>query len=263
MANNITPQQATELIYRSMLTGVPTSEFDAAGGYDAVYNLAKSSGADMGKPSAQAVLNYGAQVPAQGYGNKSYAPGFDLVSDLRNRGATEDQIKAAGLGPGETNYYQQAQNTVALASPAYLDLQAKYNAMQAGKGQTTTGTSTSTGQANPYSVPTGVTTGSRGTVDAGGSNINPGVGLIASAITGNVNPGSGILNSNAQLTPPKAATAQLPPGATPKTEGGMGYNTGNTSTKAGVENWYNALTGQSRVVVPGGFIPPDANWKKL
>lgn len=260
MPSTLTPQQATEMIYRSMLTGVPTSEFDAAGGYDAVYNLAKSSGADMGKPSAQAVLNYGSQVAAQGYGNKSYSPGFDLLSDLRSRGATEDQIKAAGLGPGETNYYQQAQDTVALTSPAYLDLQAKYNALQASKGQVT-GTAGATPQANPYAPSTGLVNGNRNTgVDTGSGN--PNVGLIASAVTGNINPGSGITGVNQQLTTPKAAQVQLPPGATVKTSGGMGYSRGNASTTPGVENWYNAMTGQSYVGVPGSFTPPDSNWKK-
>jgi hypothetical protein len=85
---------------------------------------------------------------------------------------------------------------------------------------------------------------------------------LADSMTGNSNPGSKITGAAQQLTAPLAATAALPNGAVAKTEGGMGYSTGNNSTKAGVENWYNALTGQSRVVVPGGFTPPDANWKK-
>lgn len=112
------------------------------------------------------------------------------------------------------------------------------------------GTASATKQTNPYAL------SMTGLVNQGKST------TLADNITGNSNPGSKITSASQQLTAPLAATATLPNGAVAKTTGGMGYSTGNASTTPGVENWYNALTGQSRVVVPGGFTPPDANWKK-
>jgi hypothetical protein len=112
------------------------------------------------------------------------------------------------------------------------------------------GTGGATKQTNPYAL------NMTGLVNQGKTT------TLADSMTGNSNPGSKITSASQQLTAPLAATATLPNGAVAKTTGGMGYSTGNASTTPGVENWYNALTGQSRVVVPGAFTPPDANWKK-
>ena len=134
----LTPQQATDLIYRSMLTGVPTSEFDAAGGYDAVYNLAKSSGADMGRPSDSAILKYGPTISQQGYGNMSYSPDYNL-------GGRDTALADAGY----SNYYEQAQDNTVKSSPAYKSLQqqlaelnTQFNTLKQQRTQTTGAAST-------------------------------------------------------------------------------------------------------------------------
>jgi hypothetical protein len=114
----LTPQQAADMIHRSMLTGVPTAEFDAAGGYDAVYSLAQSSGADMGRPSDSAILRYGPTIEKQGYGNMSYAPGADL-------GGRDSALADAGYD----NYYEQAQDNTVKSSPAYTALQQQLSAL--------------------------------------------------------------------------------------------------------------------------------------
>lgn len=119
----LTPQQATDMIYRSMLTGVPTSEFDAAGGYDAVYNLAKSSGADMGRPSDAAILRYGPTIASQGYGNMSYSPGADL-------GGRDPGLADAGY----SNYYEQAQDNQLSSSPRFQSLQSQYDTLNTNYG---------------------------------------------------------------------------------------------------------------------------------
>jgi len=95
MATTLTSAQAADLIYRSMLTGVPTSEFTKAGGYDAVRAAAVAGGYDVGKPPAEKIREMGPQIAAQGSGNKSYAPGA-AVDDM------------ALLDQGYLNYYDQA-----------------------------------------------------------------------------------------------------------------------------------------------------------
>jgi hypothetical protein len=79
--------QALDMINRSAITGVPTSEFDAAGGYDAVYQLAKQAGWD-GTPSKEAVAMYGGKVADTGVGNWAYSPPptRQSVDDMVNNG---------------------------------------------------------------------------------------------------------------------------------------------------------------------------------
>ena len=122
----LTPQQATDMIYRSMLTGVPTAEFDRAGGYQAVYDLAKSSGADMGRPSDDYILRYGPQIASQGYGNMSYSPGFDLKGSLTERGFDPSE---SGLADGYSNYYEVAQDNQLSKSPRFRSLQDQYGTL--------------------------------------------------------------------------------------------------------------------------------------
>lgn len=74
----LTPQIAKDLMERSMLTGVPTSEFDKYGGYSAVAAMAQQApGYTPGTPSAEAIVKYGPKIAEQGYGNMSYAPGSE------------------------------------------------------------------------------------------------------------------------------------------------------------------------------------------
>ena len=85
----LTPQQALDMINRSAITGVPTSEFDAAGGYDAVYSLAQQAGWN-GAPSQSAIAQYGQQVADTGVGNWAYAPAPTTQS--------VDKMVANGIG---------------------------------------------------------------------------------------------------------------------------------------------------------------------
>ena len=145
----LTPAQAQDMIYRSMLTGVPTSEFNAAGGYDAVYSLAKSAGGNMGAPSDEAIQKYGPTIAAQGYGNTSYAPGASL-------GDRDPALAAAGYD----NYYDQAvkKPSTSYLQKQILELQNNYKALLE-KNKT------------PVTTTPGTTTGG-GTVDAGGTTID-------------------------------------------------------------------------------------------
>lgn len=144
----LTPAQAQDMIYRSMLTGVPTSEFNAAGGYDAVYSLAKSAGGNMGAPSSEAIQKYGPTIAAQGYGNMSYAPG-STVND------------SALADAGYDNYYDQAlkRPSTSYLQKQILELQNSYKSLLEKNKTPSTGT-------------TGGTTGSVGPVNTGGTNID-------------------------------------------------------------------------------------------
>lgn len=117
MATNLSSAQAADMIYRSMLTGVPTAEFDRAGGYDAVYSAAKAGGYDLSRPPAQTIAALGPTIAAQGYGNLSYAPG----STVNDPGLQE---------AGYSNYYEQAVDTSAMSSKAYQKLQQQLAEMQ-------------------------------------------------------------------------------------------------------------------------------------
>ena len=146
---DLTPAQAQDMIYRSMLTGVPTSEFNAAGGYQKVYDLAKSAGGNMGAPSSEAIQKYGPTIAAQGYGNMSYAPGSTV---------NDSALAAAGYD----NYYDQAlkKPSTSYLQKQILDLQNSYKDLLA--KSKTPGTTTSTG----------TTTGTGTTIDAGGTTID-------------------------------------------------------------------------------------------
>lgn len=223
---DLTAQQAQDLIYRSMLTGVPTSEFDAAGGYDKVYSLAKAAGGDMGRPSDAAIQKYGPTIAAQGYGNMSYAPGA-TVND------------AALAEAGYDNYYDQATKK---PSTSYLQkqiaaLQTSYNALVAKNSGTSTntsgtggvvggGTTVDTGSATPAPTNTGATTGvvygpdgtmyssAAAAIAAGvrnytsskpaglittGNNMSGQFANPAAGTAGNANPGGLIANASQQL----------------------------------------------------------------
>ena len=258
----LTPSQATDMIYRSMLTGVPTAEFDAAGGYQKVYDLAKSSGADMGRPTDQAIVQYGANMGDSG--NKSYAQGYDLRSDLVKRGATDAQIAATGLQPGFMNYYDQAQNNILMSSPGYKALQAKYDAMMAQQaadaaaaantvskaGATKPVTASPVTPATPYqpSAAVGTHSGLINSADTLGSLVTQPLSQTGA---------SGLLTAQ-MLTKPQAAQVAMPTG-TPTT---TGWNFGTAKPIPGVDTWVNATTGQ-RMTYPTGSVAPGAGWTKL
>ena len=67
----LTPDIAIDLMHRSMTTGVPTSEFDAYGGYDVVASMYQSAGGGYNRaeiPKAEMQV-YANQVAATGVGN--------------------------------------------------------------------------------------------------------------------------------------------------------------------------------------------------
>jgi hypothetical protein len=246
-----------------MLTGVPTAEFDAAGGYQKVYDLAKSSGADMGRPSAQAVMQYAPSIGDSG--NQTYKPGFDLAATLAARGVPADQIQAAtiDLKNGEVNYYQQAQDASLANSPGFTTLQAKYDALMAKQAA-------ADAAANTPSTP-GTTKPVTGSAVTPGSTYNPSAavgthsGLINSADTlGSLvtqplsqTGASGLLTAN-MLAKPQAAQVAMPAG-TPAT---TGWNFGTAKPTPGVDTWVNATTGQ-RMTYPTGSVAPGTGWTKL
>lgn len=161
---DITAQQAQDLIYRSMLTGVPTSEFDAAGGYEKVYDLAKAAGGDMGRPSDAAIQKYGPTIAAQGSGNSSYAPG-SVVNDPALQAAGYDNYYDQSLKKPSTSYLQKQ----------IADLQKSYNDLVT-KG---------TGKSSSFGGSGGTVTSGGGMVDAGGSTpTTPNTGGTTGAVYG-------------------------------------------------------------------------------
>lgn len=93
----LTPQQARDMIERSMISGVPTSEFNAVGGYDAVAELAKQAGLG-GSPTIGSILKYG---NTSGSGNQTYMSG-----------GVHNDIGAGYDGVGGNNYYGEAQRAI-------------------------------------------------------------------------------------------------------------------------------------------------------
>lgn len=154
----LTPAQAQDMINRSMLTGVPTSEFNAAGGYEAVYSLAKSAGGNMGAPSSEAIQKYGPTIAAQGYGNMSYAPGSTV---------NDPALAAAGYD----NYYDQAlkKPSTSYLQKQILDLQNSYKDLLAKSKTpgTTTSTGTTTGGVAADTGGTNIDTSTSGTATSG------------------------------------------------------------------------------------------------
>lgn len=78
-----------DVMQRSMLVGVPTAEYNrvrdafaasqgiAPGDTAAATAALQSLGYDTGRPSDQAIVDYGPDIATQGYGNMSYAPGSE------------------------------------------------------------------------------------------------------------------------------------------------------------------------------------------
>jgi len=121
-SKQLSAQQAADLIHQSMITGVPTATFNQYGGYDAVYELAKNSGASMGAPTVDAILKYG---NTSGSGNQSYMSGgqhkdiglgYDNDASTSNyyyeaaRAAAEDKANL-GLTLDQIKWKQQAQQS--------------------------------------------------------------------------------------------------------------------------------------------------------
>jgi hypothetical protein len=109
----MTQAQAQALIEQSMISGVPNSTFDAAGGYDAVYNLSKSAGWGAAAPTLASILQYGSTPNADGSGNQSYTSGTGALPSANT----------GNDGVAGNNYYDEAIKGMGLsASNAPLTL---------------------------------------------------------------------------------------------------------------------------------------------
>jgi hypothetical protein len=99
-ANTLTADIARDLMQRSMTTGVPTSEFDKYGGYNAVKNLYNSSGGtySLDEIDEGTLKGYATQVANTGVGNLSVLPmaGVALtqagIDSMRRNGIDEATI---------------------------------------------------------------------------------------------------------------------------------------------------------------------------
>jgi hypothetical protein len=158
---SLTPQQALDMINRSAITGVPTSEFNAAGGYDAVMSLAKQAGWN-GAPSQQAVAQYGGQVAETGVGNWAYAPPptNQAVTNMANNGIDLSSIQniVSGFQNGSlgSNYYGATGMQNPTQPPAWLnDMQSWWQSMQQQQQAPATANSSYTSQAFPQYTPQG------------------------------------------------------------------------------------------------------------
>jgi hypothetical protein len=135
----IDKNQALDMINRSAITGVPTSEFDAAGGYDAVYALAQQAGWN-GTLSKDAIAKYGAKVAETGVGNWAYSPpptkqsidnmvsngiGLDSIYDIVN-GFKNGTLGSAYANATQQPVQQQVQQQV--QQPQQVSSNNNYNA---------------------------------------------------------------------------------------------------------------------------------------
>ena len=109
----MTPNEAAELMRRAQVTGVPTSEFDAGGGYDAVKKLAESNTtgyqggvrtvADMAKYApADKVVRFD-PAGQGGLGETFYASGNSATGGTAVAGATDSAVGYTGLAGAKAN----------------------------------------------------------------------------------------------------------------------------------------------------------------
>ena len=178
----LTPSQALDMIHRSMLTGVPTSEFNAAGGYDAVYDLARSSGGDMGRPTDAAIIKYGPTIAAQGYGNLSYAPG-NTVNDSALADAGYDNYYDQATKRKSSTYFDKQigllNTKYGTLNTSFLDLQNQLAALKTKNTGTTSSTGTTALTGGTSLVGSGATnTAGLGGTSAGGLNATSSSGAV-------------------------------------------------------------------------------------
>lgn len=164
----MTPNEAAELMRRSQTTGAPTSEFNAAGGYDAVKKLAESNTtgyqygvrtvADMAKYSPNDAITRFDPSGQGGKGETFYASG-----NSASGGSPTTSDRLSDL----TNQYSALNTNYSTLSTQLTALQKAYEAL-AKKGTGTTAT-------------TGTTTSGGTTVDTGGTSIDTGTSGTATS----------------------------------------------------------------------------------
>ena len=277
LATKITPNEAAELMRRSQIVGAPTSEFNAAGGYAVVRELAKgnttgfqagiSTVADMAKYNPDNVAIRFDPAGQGGLGETWYADGASATG----KGFTPASAPAPVTTPGQVTTVPSATVTPgqvttvpsATVTPGLLK-----------------GAASSTAQTAPTQLNLPTTAGGAGLLT--GANTlagtplaaTPGTFSVPNTETGNVNTG-GLISGVQQQLFSQNAQVGLPTGVTP-TIGVLGNNTGGPSiapynpygfrydaTKAktgATQNYYNPKTGQ-RYTAPAGFAPPSADWQ--
>jgi hypothetical protein len=92
----LTPEIAQDLIWRSMVTGVPTTEFEKYGGYEAVDAMYKAGGGEYSHDAIPVDLRnqLGQQVAQTGAGNLSI---LEKTGNALSAGAIENMAKAGTI----------------------------------------------------------------------------------------------------------------------------------------------------------------------
>jgi hypothetical protein len=261
LATKITPDEAAELMRRSQVGGVPTSEFNAAGGYAAVKKLAEgnttgyqagvSTVADRAKYAPADVATRYDPGGQGGLGETFYASGNSATGKgsipvpvtTFTPPTTAGQLTTAPSAAVTSGLIQGAASSTAQTAPTQLNL-------------------------SPAAGGAGLLTGAN-TLAA-----TPGTFSVPNTETGNVNSG-GLISGVQQQLFSQNAQVGLPTGVTP-TIGALGNNTGGPSiapynpygfrydaakAKTGAtQNYYNPKTGQ-RYTAPAGFAPPSTDWQ--
>jgi hypothetical protein len=93
----LTPEIAQDLIWRSMVTGVPTTEFEKYGGYEAVDAMYKAGGGEYSHDAIPVDLRnqLGQQVAQTGAGNLSI---LEKTGNALSAAAIENMAKAGTIG---------------------------------------------------------------------------------------------------------------------------------------------------------------------
>jgi hypothetical protein len=266
LATKITPDEAAELMRRSQVGGVPTSEFNAAGGYAAVKKLAQenttgyqagvSTVADRAKYAPDDVATRYDPGGQGGLGETFYASGNSAT------GKGSVPVPVTTFTP-PTTAGQLTTVPSAAVTPGLIK-----------------GAATSTAQVAPIQLNLPVASGGAGLLTGANSlaanplAATPGTFSVPNTETGNVNTG-GLISGVQQQLFSQNAQVGLPTGVTP-TIGALGNNTGGPSiapynpygfrydaakAKTGAtQNYYNPKTGQ-RYTAPAGFAPPSTDWQ--
>lgn len=173
MADTLTQQIANDLMWRSMTTGAPTSEFNKYGGYDAVAAMYNSGGGkyDYSQIPQDKMASYANTVANTGVGNLSILKETNTPLSLSGVLAMQNN----GIG---ADFLNKAVNDYGVAgfatSNQFNALQDKYNTLNTNYGainnQLTALQSAYNNLNKKYTgVTNGVTTNGNGVVDAGGT----------------------------------------------------------------------------------------------
>lgn len=180
MANTLTPQIAQDLMWRSMTTGAPTSEFDKYGGYQAVASVYNNNGGtyDRNSISADFMSNAAKTVASTGVGNLGILKDTNTPLSLSGVLAMQNN----GIGADFINKAVNDYGVAGFATSSQLDnLQKKYDTLNTSYGSLNTNYGALNGQLSALQsaydnlnkkytgVTNGGTTSGGGVIDAGGT----------------------------------------------------------------------------------------------